>query len=58
MCIRDRHYTIETLNNYLKNPFREEKAKAQESENEDDTEEYLSLIHISSGIIDGPAEKL
>ncbi|MFA5562377.1 MAG: DNA topoisomerase [Eubacteriales bacterium] len=23
-----RHYTIETLNNYLKNPFREEKAKA------------------------------
>lgn len=27
-----KHYTIETLNNYLKNPFREEKAKAQESE--------------------------
>ena len=25
-----KHYTIETLNNYLKNPFREEKKKAEE----------------------------
>ena len=25
-----KHYTIETLNNYLKNPFREEKAAADE----------------------------
>lgn len=34
-----RHYTIETLNNYLKNPFREEKAKAKEkAENATDTE--------------------
>ena len=39
-----KHYTIETLNNYLKNPFREEKAKAQESENEDDTEEYRAIF--------------
>lgn len=29
-----KHYTIETLNNYLKNPFKEE--KAAESENDDD----------------------
>ena len=29
-----KHYTIETLNNYLKNPFKEE--KAQESENDED----------------------
>ncbi len=26
-----KHYTIETLNNYLKNPFREDKAKAKEA---------------------------
>lgn len=37
-----KHYTIETLNNYLKNPFRQEKAKAQE--NEDDTEEYRAMF--------------
>ena len=37
-----RHYTIETLNNYLKNPFREEKASA--SENEDDAEEYRAMF--------------
>jgi len=36
-----RHYTIETLNNYLKNPFREEKANA---ENEDDAEEYRAMF--------------
>lgn len=29
-----KHYTIETLNNYLKNPFREEKAKAKEAAKE------------------------
>lgn len=33
-----RHYTIETLNNYLKNPFRDEKA----AENED--EEYKAVF--------------
>lgn len=30
-----KHYTIETLNNYLKNPFREDKAKADEEDDED-----------------------
>lgn len=37
-----KHYTIETLNNYLKNPFKEEKASA--SENEDDSEEYRAMF--------------
>ena len=37
-----KHYTIETLNNYLKNPFREEKAKG--SEDDDDREEYLAMF--------------
>ncbi|MBQ7096120.1 MAG: topoisomerase C-terminal repeat-containing protein [Clostridia bacterium] len=36
-----RHYTIETLNNYLKNPFREEKAAAEE---QDDSEEYRAIF--------------
>lgn len=36
-----KHYTIETLNNYLKNPFREEKANA---ENEDDSQEYRAML--------------
>lgn len=36
-----KHYTIETLNNYLKNPFREEKAQADES---DDAEEYRAMF--------------
>lgn len=36
-----KHYTIETLNNYLKNPFREEKANAQ---SEDDAEEYRAMF--------------
>ncbi len=46
-----KHYTIETLNNYLKNPFREEKAAAAEQaehtedeENADDTEEYRAVL--------------
>ncbi len=30
-----KHYTIETLNNYLKNPFKEDKANADESDEED-----------------------
>lgn len=37
-----KHYTIETLNNYLKNPFREEKAAA--SEDSDDTEDYRAIF--------------
>lgn len=36
-----KHYTIETLNNYLKNPFREEKANSQ---SEDDAEEYRAVF--------------
>ncbi len=36
-----KHYTIETLNNYLKNPFREDKANAQ---NEDDEAEYRAIF--------------
>ncbi len=36
-----KHYTIETLNNYLKNPFREEKANASEH---DDEEEYRAIF--------------
>ena len=39
-----KHYTIETLNNYLKNPFKEEKAKAQDSDDEDDTEDYRAIF--------------
>ncbi|MDO5559012.1 MAG: DNA topoisomerase [Oscillospiraceae bacterium] len=42
-----RHYTIETLNNYLKNPFKDEKAAAadqENKENEDDTEEYRAVF--------------
>ena len=30
-----KHYTIETLNNYLKNPFKEDKASTDESDDED-----------------------
>ena len=36
-----KHYTIETLNNYLKNPFREDKANA---ENTDDADEYKAMF--------------
>ena len=36
-----KHYTIETLNNYLKNPFREDKANA---ENADDADEYKAMF--------------
>ncbi len=36
-----KHYTIETLNNYLKNPFREEKSNI---ENESDEEEYKAIF--------------
>ena len=38
-----KHYTIETLNQYLKNPFREEKAAADEAQ-EDDREEYRAMF--------------
>ena len=39
-----KHYTIETLNNYLKNPFKEDKAKLNEEEDTDDTEEYKAIF--------------
>lgn len=40
-----KHYTIETLNNFLKNPFKEERAELSESENEtDDTAEYKAML--------------
>lgn len=44
-----KHYTIETLNNYLKNPFKEEKAAAKSAEEDDavgadDTEEYRAVF--------------
>lgn len=39
-----KHYTIETLNNYLKNPFREEKASVDDSMGTDDAEEYKAMF--------------
>lgn len=39
-----KHYTVETLNNFLKNPYREIKAAAADSENEDDMEEYRAIF--------------
>lgn len=39
-----RHYTIETLNNYLKNPFKEDKANAADTVGEDDAEEYRAIF--------------
>lgn len=37
-----KHYTIETLNNYLKNPFREE--LSEHKEDEDDSEDYRAIF--------------
>ena len=39
-----KHYTIETLNNYLKNPFREEKAAAEDTVGADDADEYRAMF--------------
>lgn len=40
-----KHYTIETLNNFLKNPFKEEKAELSDNtETEDDTAEYKAML--------------
>lgn len=39
-----KHYTIETLNNYLKNPFREEKNSIDDSIGADDAEEYRAMF--------------
>ncbi len=38
-----KHYTIETLNNYLKNPFKTDKAELNEQEG-DDAEEYRAIF--------------
>ena len=38
-----KHYTIETLNNYLKNPFKEDKKNMDEN-SEDDSEEYKAIL--------------
>lgn len=58
-----RHYTITTLNNYLKNPFKDDKAKAKELEENgeiDDADDYRAVFEglelgteaTRSGIID------
>ncbi len=45
-----KHYTIETLNNYLKNPFKDDKKAAkegnetEEGQNEDDSEDYRAIF--------------
>ena len=39
-----KHYTIETLNNYLKNPFRDEKAAVGETVGSDDSEDYKAVF--------------
>ena len=39
-----KHYTIETLNNYLKNPFKDDKQKINDEEIEDDTEDYKAIF--------------
>ncbi len=41
-----KHYTIETLNNYLKNPFKEERAAAEAvaEEHENDEEDYRAIF--------------
>lgn len=38
-----KHYTIETLNNYLKNPFKDDKIKVDD-EFEDDSEDYKAIF--------------
>lgn len=39
-----KHYTIETLNNYLKNPFRDELSKKDDEIDTDDAEEYRAVF--------------
>lgn len=42
-----KHYTIETLNNYLKNPFKDDKKKMETEElgdDADDTEDYKAIF--------------
>ncbi len=47
MTTPPRHYTIETLNNYLKNPFKDDNARAKELEENgevDDAEDYKAIF--------------
>ena len=47
MTTPPKHYTIETLNKYLKNPFKDDKARAKELEESgevDDAEEYRAIF--------------
>lgn len=68
-----KHFTIETLNNYLKNPFREDKAKLAEGGDAeqadagtDDTEDYRAIFEglelgteaTRTGIIDNARRSL
>ncbi|MBQ7836966.1 MAG: topoisomerase C-terminal repeat-containing protein [Clostridia bacterium] len=39
-----KHHTVESLNNFLKNPYRDIKEAAKESESEDDMEEYKAIF--------------
>lgn len=63
-----KHYTIETLNNYLKNPFKADKAELNEQTeaDKDDTEEYKAIFEglelgteaTRTGIIDNARKSL
>ena len=39
-----KHYTIETLNNYLKNPFKAEKSMASDDESKSDDDDYRAIF--------------
>ncbi len=45
-----KHYTIETLNNYLKNPFKDDKAKAKELEENGEVDDALDYKAIFEGL--------
>lgn len=52
-----KHYTIETLNNYLRNPFKEDKAKLDEENDEEDYKAIFEGLELGTeatrtGIID------
>ena len=45
-----KHYTIETLNNYLKNPFKEDKKELEEKMNDDDYDDVEDYRAIFEGL--------
>lgn len=45
-----KHYTIETLNNFLKNPFKEEKAELAESDGEEDMNDAADYKAMLDGL--------